>query len=291
MKTGIETVVNPPGNKKGELSPEGQRLLEMQEAVQAKGVKDTPEGLTGSAKIQKEIDALDEKEGVFDRILNRVANTKFQKSYGGTSEALASGLRDIAETGQREKAAKRKSLVGQLATETSIEAANVAAGRDRDKFDITEGRLRDKMSIDDKNTVADIALRANTAQNESLARLAKINLDTVNADGAQEYRMAALKLQEQGNTIREQGNTAAVQNVVKGYVTAATSFYKGLLANATGPEIEAIKYELKAEIARIAGMVGTDGAINLSALLKVGAPPAVTEATGSNVDAAVAAGI
>ena len=44
VKTGIETVVNPPGNKEGELSPEGQRLLEMQEAVQAKGVKDTPEG-------------------------------------------------------------------------------------------------------------------------------------------------------------------------------------------------------------------------------------------------------
>ena len=276
VKTGIASVVpkavNPPGNKKGELSPEGQRLLEMQEAVQAKGVKDTPEGLTGSAKIQKEIDALDEKEGVFDRILSRVADTKFQKSYGGTSEALASGLRDIAETGQRKKAAKRKSLVGQLATQTSIEAADVAAGRDRDKFARTEGRLSNKMSIDDKNTVADIALRANTAQNESLARLAKINLDIVNADGAQEYRMAALELQRQGNTIREQGNTAAVQNVVRGYVTAATSFYKGLLANAMTPEAEAaIKQELQNEISRIVGIVGPDGVLDLKALQRTSA--------------------
>ena len=261
----------PPANGGKELS-----LVEKNAAVL--DAKEKP--LTRTQEIQKEIDALDEKEGVFDRILNRVADTKFQKSYGGTSEALASGLRDIAETGQRKKAEKRKSLVGQLATETSIEAADVAAGRDRDKFDITEGRLSNKMSIDDKNTVADIALRANTAQNESLARLAKINLDTVNADGAQEYRMAALKLQEQANTIREQGNTNAVQKVVQGYVNSATNFYKGLLANAMTPEAEAaIKQELQNEISRIVGIVGPDGVLDLKALQRtsVGATAAIAD--------------
>ena len=89
--------------------------------------------------------------------------------------------------------------------------------------------------------------------------------------------MAALELQKQENTIREQGNTIAVQGVVRGYVTAATSFYKGLLANASPEETAAIKQELRAEIGRIAGMVGTDGAIELSVLMRdAGAAPANT---------------
>ena len=256
--SGTSLAVNPPANGVKELS-----LVEKNAAVQA--AQNKP--LTRAEEIQNEIDALDEKEGVFDRLLNRVANTNFKKSYGGTSEAFAQGGRDLVEAGQKEKATKRKSLEGQLATETSITAADVAAKRDRDKFDITEGRLSRKLSIDDKNTVADIALRSNTAQNESLARLAKLNLDTVNSDGAQAYRMASLKLQEQGNQFKEDGNTIAMQRVVQGYVTSATSFYKGLLANANpGAETDAIKQELQAEIGRLVGMVGTNGVLELEAL-------------------------
>ncbi len=258
--------VNPPGYKKGELSPEGQRMLEMQEAIQAAGIKDTPEGLTGSAAIQKKLDDMGGKKGIAG-LVERFANTNFKKSYGDNFGALAETGRNIAETGQKEKAQRRKFLEDQLGVQQAIEAADVAAKRDREKFDITEGRLSQKMSIDDKNTVAEIALKANTNRNAALARLAKLNLDTVNAEGAQEYRMASLALQEQANTIREKGNTTAVQKVVQGYVNSATNFYKGLLANAMTPETEAaVKQELQDEISRIVGIVGPDNVLDLKKL-------------------------
>jgi len=254
--------------------------------------------LTRAEELQKEIDALDEKKGVFDKLLSRAANTKFKKSYGSNSEALASGLRDIAETGQIEKATKRKSLEGQLATEQAITAAQVLAEAKESEFarefglrQKAEGRLRETMTNQQRNDFARLALDTHKERGNSLVKLAELGLETEKTKAAQEYRMASLALQEQANGFAEDRNINAMHNVVRGYVTAATSFYKGLLANAVGAEAKAIQYELKAEIARIVGMVGTDGKINLSELRKLGAAPAVTEATASNVDAAVAAGI
>jgi hypothetical protein len=236
-----------------------------------------PKPKTPVELLQERLDKMDGKKGIAG-LVERFANTDFQKSYGGTGEALAQAGRDIAKTGKDEKAANRKFLEGQLGVQQSIEAADVAAGRDREKFDITEGRLSETMTAANKNAVADIALRAEIAQRDSLNNLAKLNLDTVNSEGAQDYRMAALELQKQENTIREQGNTTAVQNVVRGYVTAATSFYKGLLANANPEETTAIKQELRAEIGRIVGMVGTDGVIDLSVLMRdAGAAPTDNE--------------
>ena len=275
--------VNPPGYKKGELSPEGQRMLEMQEAVQAAGVKDTPEGLTGSAAIQKKLDDMDGKKGIAG-LVERFANTNFKKSYGDNFGALAQAGRDIVETGQKEKAQRRKFLEEQLGVQQAIEAADVAAGRDREKFDITEARLSSKMSIDDKNTVAELLLKANTAQNESLARLAKLDLDKVNSKATADYRMAALKLKEIENELREKGNTNAVQKVVQGYVNSATNFYKGLLANAMTPAAEtAVKQELQSEISRIVGILGPDGALDLKALQKTSAGATATNTSGITV--------
>ena len=257
-------------------SLERERLAELK-AEATKDIKDTPEGLTGSAAIKAQLDKMGGKKGIAG-LVERFANTNFRPSYGGTGEALAEAGRNISEAGQKENARERKFLEGQLGVQQSIEAADVAAGRDREKFDITEGRLSETMTAANKNAVADIALRSEIAQRDSLNNLAKLNLDTVNSKGAQDYRMAALELQKQENTIREQGNTTAVQNVVKGYVTAATSFYKGLLANATQAEATAIKQELRAEIGRIVGMVGTDGAIDLSVLMQsAGAAPTDNE--------------
>lgn len=251
--------------------PQQSPLMTPQQQAEARPKPKTPVEL-----LQERLDKMDGKKGIAG-LVERFANTDFQKSYGGTGEALAQAGRDIAKTGKDEKAANRKFLEGQLGVQQSIEAADVAAGRDREKFDITEGRLSETMTAANKNAVADIALRSEIAQRDSLNNLAKLNLDTVNSKGAQDYRMAALELQKQENTIREQGNTTAVQNVVKGYVTAATSFYKGLLANATQAEATAIKQELRAEIGRIVGMVGTNGAIDLSVLMQsAGAAPADT---------------
>ena len=92
--------------------------------------------------------------------------------------------------------------------------------------------------------------------------------------------MASLALQEQANTIRERGNTNAVQKVVQGYVNSATNFYKGLLANAMTPEAEAaVKQELQNEISRIVGIVGPDGVLDLKALQRtsVGATAAIAD--------------
>ena len=252
--------------------PQQSPLMTPQQQAEARPKPKTPVEL-----LQERLDKMDGKKGIAG-LVERFANTDFQKSYGGTGEALAQAGRDIAKTGKDEKAANRKFLEGQLGVQQSIEAADVAAGRDREKFDITEGRLSETMTAANKNAVADIALRAEIAQRDSLNNLAKLNLDTVNSKGAQDYRMAALELQKQENTIREQGNTTAVQNVVRGYVTAATSFYKGLLANATQAEATAIKQELRAEIGRIVGMVGTDGVIDLSVLMRdAGAAPTDNE--------------
>ena len=251
--------------RKPEVNPNQSPIMTPEQQAEAN------KPLSGSAAIQAKLDAMRGKKGLAG-LVERFANTNFQKSYGGTGEALAQAGRDIAKTGSDEKARERKSLEDQLGVQQAIEAADVAAKRDREKFDITEGRLSQKMSIDDKNTVAEIALRANTDRNAALARLAKLNLDIVNAEGAQEYKMASLALQEQANTIREKGNTTAVQKVVQGYVNSATNFYKGLLANAQTPEeTAAIKQELQSEISRIVGILGPDGALDLKALQKTSA--------------------
>lgn len=275
---------------------EQERLAELK-AEATKDIKDTPEGLTGSAAIQAKLDAMGGKKGIAG-LVERFANTSFTPTYGGTYEALAQGGRDIAKTGRDEETRKRKFLEGQLATQQSIEAAQVIAEAKESEFgrahalsEKAEVRLRDTMTSQQRVDFARLALDTHKERGDSLAKLAKLNLDTVNSQGAQDYRVASLALQKQANTFANDRNINAMHNVVRGYVTAATSFYKGLLANATGAEAKAIQYELKAEIARIVGMVGNDDKIDLSTLRKLGAAPAVTDATASNVDAAVAAGI
>ena len=167
------------------------------------------------------------------------------------------------------------------------------AKRERDKFDITEGRLGDEltqrgeqfvvteerltesMNKLDKRQMEDLSLRTKEATFNSLAKLEELGIAKADSAANAAYKKSASALQLQANQYKQDGVIADLHRVVEGYVRSATSFYKGLLASvSTDEEVATIKQELRAEIARISKMLGPDNTLDLSALERgVGAAP------------------
>ena len=210
---GIETVLpnpyrvtdgkNQPATvSKGSVSPppamaslERDRLAELK-AEATKDIKDTPEGLTGSAAIKAQLDKMGGKKGIAG-LVERFANTNFRPSYGGTGEALAEAGRNISEAGQKEKAANRKFLEGQLGVQQSIEAAQVSAAAEESQFGrgLAETQAARKQAGDEFNKKF---TQLNTQFDDKLAQ-----------DGT--YQSAKIEVDKRANEIRaitESNNTA-----------------------------------------------------------------------------------
>ena len=118
---------------------EEQKRQDELKAEATKDIKDTPEGLTGSAAIKAQLDKMGGKKGIAG-LVERFANTNFQKSYGGTGEALAEAGRNISEAGQKENARERKFLEDQLGVQQGIEAKGIEAAESTRQYEATLGQ-------------------------------------------------------------------------------------------------------------------------------------------------------
>ena len=98
-----------------------------------------PKPKTPVELLQERLDNMGGKKGIAG-LVERFANTDFQKSYGGTGEALAQAGRDIAKTGKDEKAAERKFLEDQLGVQQGIEAEGIKAAEGTRQYDETLGQ-------------------------------------------------------------------------------------------------------------------------------------------------------
>ena len=167
-----------------------------------------PKPKTPVELLQEKLDALDGKKGVAG-LVERFANTKFKKSYGSNSEALASGLRDIAETGSDEKARERKFLEDQLGVQQSIEAAQVEATAKESEF----GR-----------GLAETQAARKQAGNEFDQKFKQLGTqfdETLKQNG--DYQDAKLEVDKRSNEIRaitEGNNTALLSSKNKSQVFA-----------------------------------------------------------------------
>ena len=187
---------------KGSVSPppamaslERERLAELK-AEATKDIKDTPEGLTGSAAIKAQLDKMGGKKGIAG-LVERFANTNFRPSYGGTGEALAEAGRNISEAGQKENAREREFLEGQLGVQQSIEAAQVSAAAEESQF----GR-----------GLAETQAARKQAGDEFNKKFTQLNTqfdDKLTQDGT--YQSAKIEVDKRANEIRaitESNNTA-----------------------------------------------------------------------------------
>jgi len=167
-----------------------------------------PKPKTPVELLQEKLDALDGKKGIAG-LVERFANTNFQKSYGGTGEALAQAGRDIAKTGSDEKARKRKFLEDQLGVQQSIEAAQVKATAKESEF----GR-----------SLAETQAARKQAGNEFDQKFKQLGSQfdkTLEQNG--DYRDAKLKVEDRTNEIRaitEANNTALLSSKNKQQVFA-----------------------------------------------------------------------
>ena len=175
---------------------EEQKRQDELKAEATKDIKDTPEGLTGSAAIKAQLDKMGGKKGIAG-LVERFANTNFQKSYGGTGEALAEAGRNISEAGQKENARERKFLEGQLGVQQSIEAAQVSAAAEESQF----GR-----------GLAETQATRKQAGDEFSKKFTQLNTqfdDKLAQDGT--YQSAKIEVDKRANEIRaitESNNTA-----------------------------------------------------------------------------------
>ena len=156
-----------------------------------------PKPKTPVELLQEKLDALDGKKGIAG-LVERFANTNFQKSYGGTGEALAQAGRDIAKTGSDEKARKRKFLEDQLGVQQSIEAAQVEATAKESEF----GR-----------SLAETQAARKQAGNEFDQKFKQLGSQfekTFEQNG--DYQDAKLKVEDRTNEIRAitEGNNTAL---------------------------------------------------------------------------------
>ena len=147
--------------------------------------------------LKAQLAEMDGKKGIAG-LVERFANTNFQKSYGGTGEALAQAGRDIAKTGSDEKAAKRKFLEDQLGVQQSIEAAQVKATAKESEF----GR-----------GLAETQAARKQAGNEFDQKFKQLGTqfdETFKQNGA--YQDAKLKVEDRTNEIRAitEGNNTAL---------------------------------------------------------------------------------
>ena len=118
---------------------EEQKRQDELKAEATKDIKDTPEGLTGSAAIKAQLDKMGGKKGIAG-LVERFANTNFRPSYGGTGEALAEAGRNISEAGQKENARERKFLEDQLGVQQGIEAKGIEAAESTRQYEATLGQ-------------------------------------------------------------------------------------------------------------------------------------------------------
>ena len=111
-----------------------------------------PKPKTPVELLQEKLDNMGGKKGIAG-LVERFANTDFQKSYGGTGEAFAQAGRDIAKTGKDEKAAERKFLEDQLGVQQGIEAEGIKAAEGRRQYDETLGqRIKEQKELADQFT-------------------------------------------------------------------------------------------------------------------------------------------
>ena len=175
---------------------EEQKRQDELKAEATKDIKDTPEGLTGSAAIKAQLDKMGGKKGIAG-LVERFANTNFRPSYGGTGEALAEAGRNISEAGQKENARERKFLEGQLGVQQSIEAAQVSAAAEESQF----GR-----------GLAETQATRKQAGDEFSKKFTQLNTqfdDKLAQDGT--YQSAKIEVDKRANEIRaitESNNTA-----------------------------------------------------------------------------------
>jgi hypothetical protein len=274
-----------PFMRKPEVNPKQSLVMTPEQQAEAN------KPLSGSALIQKQLDGMGRKKGIAG-LIQLAANTNFKPSYGTNYEAAASAGRDIAETRQKETARERKFLEDQLGVQQAIEAKAIEAAEATRQYDATlgqrvaeaeqqgeqhaatEGRLTTAMNNLNTVQMKELSLKTRKATFDSLAKLEELGIAKADSAANRKYKESALALQLQANQYKQDGVIADLHKVVEGYVGSATSFYRGLLANATGAEAAVIKQELQAEIARISKILGPDNTLDLSALERgVGAAP------------------
>ena len=180
-----------PFMRKPEVNPNQSPRMTPQQQAEARPKPKTPVEL-----LQERLDKMDGKKGIAG-LVERFANTDFQKSYGGTGEALAQAGRDIAKTGKDEKAAERKFLEDQLGVQQSIEAAQVSAAAEESRF----GR-----------GLAETQAARKQAGDEFSKKFTQLNTqfdDKLAQDGT--YQSAKIEVDKRANEIRaitESNNTA-----------------------------------------------------------------------------------
>ena len=134
-----EQLAATPGIKEFNQKVASNREQDQEDAFQAAEAAEAAKSQTPVALLKKQLAGLDGKKGIAG-LVERFANTDFQKSYGGTGEALAQAGRDIAKTGKDEKAAKRKFLEGQLGVQQGIEAKGIEAAESTRQYEATLGQ-------------------------------------------------------------------------------------------------------------------------------------------------------
>jgi|21_taG_2_1085346.scaffolds.fasta_scaffold03612_4 hypothetical protein len=253
--------------------------------------KPTAEELTPLQKIQEKLDAMDGKKGIAG-LVERFANTNFKKSYGDNFGALAQAGRDIVETGQKEKAQRRKFLEEQLGVQQAIEAAQVKEAAEESRFtrnlaevarqaNQTNQRLEAKDYNVNQNQIAAQAATNAKSFFDSQATLKELGLKKQQLDQLAEHQKATTELQAAANQYKQDAIVGNLHRVVQGYIQSSNRLYAGLLGNADRNDIPIIMQQQQAERARLAQMIGADGtSIDLSAIQN---PPADTAPDTSGI--------
>ncbi len=280
-KTGIASVVNPE-------VPSPFRPISGKNQPATVGEK-PKEKLTPLQEIQAKLDAMDGKKGIAG-LVERFANTNFKKSYGDNFGALAQAGRDIVETGQKEKAQKRKFLEDQLGVQQAIEAAQVKEAGEESRFtrnlaemarqaNQTNQRLEAKDYNVNQNQIAAQATTNAKSFFDSQATLKELGLKKQQLDQLADHQKATIELQAAANQYKQDAVVGNLHRVVQGYIESSNRLYAGLLGSANQEDIPIIMQQQQAEQARLARMIGADGtSIDLSSIQN---PPAGATAPDS----------